>query len=138
MKEPARKLPDTNVILRYLLQDNAGHYKIVNELFEMVRVGDEEAVILESVLVECVYVLTKFYKVPKEEASAKLTGLLHYKGVINDDKEELIEALTFFTEKNIDIVDCILCVKAKSRNLSLFSFDERLKKLYNQSSFVKG
>lgn len=130
MKEPAKKLPDTNAILRYLLQDDTGFYKIADELFEMVRVGDEEAVILESVLVECVYVLTKFYKAPKEDVSAKLTGLLHYKGVVNDDKEELIEALTVFIENNIDIVDCILGVKAKSRNWSLFSFDERLKKLY--------
>lgn len=130
MKEPAKKLPDTNVILRYLLEDNPGLYKRAKELFENVRVGDEKAIILEGVLVECVYVLLKFYKVPKEETAAKLKGLLHYKGIVNDDKEELIEALTVFTEKNIDIVDCILFVKARHNKMALFSFDEKLNKIY--------
>lgn len=130
MKEPGKKLPDTNVILRYLLEDDPALYKKASELFEKVRVGDEKAIILESVLVECIYVLTKFYKIPKEEASARLKGLLHYKGIVNDDKEELNEALSVFAERNIDVVDCILCIKARSRSMALFTFDEKLKKLY--------
>jgi len=32
-------------------------------------------------------------------------------------------------DKNVGIVDCILCAKAKSYNKLLFTFDERLKKL---------
>ena len=127
MKDPAKRLPDTDTILRYLLGDEPRLYEKAARFFEKVRVGEEKAVILESVLVECIYVLTKYYKVPKKEASAKLKELLHYRGFINDDRDELIEALTVFAEKSsLDIVDCILCAKARKSNAHIFTFDEAL------------
>ncbi|MDP2754660.1 MAG: PIN domain-containing protein [Nitrospirota bacterium] len=128
MIESAKKLPDTNVILRYLLEDEPQLYQKASEFFEKVRLGEEKALIIESVLVECIYMLTKFYKVPKEVAVDKLKGFLQYKGIINEDKKELIEAMNIFSNKNIDIVDCILCTKAKSYNKILFTFDEGLRK----------
>lgn len=132
MKNPVRILPDTNTILRYLLEDEPGLYQRAARVFEKLRTGEEKALILESVLVECVYVLTKFYKVPKKETSSKLQALLHYRGIMNDDRDELIEALTIFAARSsLDIVDCILCVKARKPNISLFTFD---KALMNQSN----
>ncbi len=128
MIESAKKLPDTNTILRYLLKDEKRLYEESSKLFEKVRVGDEKIIILESVLVECVYVLTKFYRVPKDEVSERLKDLLYYKGILNKDRKEFIEALTLFAGKNIDIVDCILCVKAKNYSMILFTFDKNLKK----------
>ena len=59
MRRPAT-LPDTNVILRYLLADVPEQFTTAKEFFEKVRTGVEPAVISESVLVECLYVLTKF------------------------------------------------------------------------------
>jgi len=127
VKNPARILPDTNTILRYLLEDEPGLYQRAARVFEKLRTGEEKAVILESVLVECVYVLTKFYKVPQKETSSRLKALLHYRGIMNDDRGELIEALTIFADRpSLDIVDCILCVKAKKPNISLFTFDKAL------------
>ena len=129
MSEPAKRLPDTNTILRYLIGDEPRLYEKASEFFEGVRVGTNKAVILESVLVECVYVLMKFYKVPKKEIALRLKELLHYKGVANDDRDELIGALNIFADKTtLDIVDCILCAKAGRSNLSIFSFDEALLK----------
>lgn len=132
MTEAARKLPDTNVILRYLLEDEPQLYKKASDFFEKIRIGEEKAIILEGVLVECIYMLTKFYKVPKDITVDKLKALLQYKGVVNDDKKELIEAMSIFAEKNIDIVDSILCTKAKSHNNSVFTFDERLRKIFEK------
>lgn len=132
MKGPA-KLPDTNVILRYLLADSPELYEKAQRLFEKVRVGEEKAVILECVLVECVYVLTKFYKVPKAETAARLKELLHYKGVANGDKDALIEALNIFSGKDpLDIVDCVLSAKANSSGMTMVTFDERLKKRHGR------
>lgn len=123
-----RKLPDTNVILRYLLGDEPQLYRKAYDFFEKVRVGTEKAIILESVLVECMYILTKFYHVPKEEGSDKLKSLLQYRGVINEDKRELIDALNIFAKGTIDFVDCILCSKARSTGHELLTFDEKLGK----------
>jgi predicted nucleic-acid-binding protein len=126
MKKPRANLPDTNTILRYLLKDQEALYSKAAAVFEDIRGGKETAIILESVLVECVYILTKFYKVPRLETADVLTRLLTYKGIMNDDVRELSEALTMFADSTIDVVDCLLFVKARNYELSLFTFDKKL------------
>ncbi len=126
MKKPRSKLPDTNTILRYLLRDHEDLYTKAAVFLEDVLIGKEKAIILESVLVECVYVLTKFYKVPRAEAADILIRLLGYKGIINDDIQELSESLAMFAESTIDIVDCLLFIKARNYDFSLFTFDKKL------------
>ncbi len=129
MKKPGRRLPDTNVVVRYLVKDDIELYKQAKTFFDKVKTGEESALILESVVAECVYVLTKIYKVPKEKTADSLKNLLRYRGIINEDRADLIKALTTFAERSMDIVDCILYVKAKDMDTSLFSFDEDLNKL---------
>lgn len=132
MAKHTETLPDTNVVLRYLLRDDAGQYERAVEFFENVRLGNEKAIIIESVLVECVYVLMKFYKVPKREVADHLTMLFQYKGISNPDQKTLVEALRIFAEQNLDIVDCVLLARAKQGKGRLFSFDRELNKLNEQ------
>lgn len=129
MKKTARSLPDTNVIVRYLVKDDLSLYANAKGFFDKVKNGSEKAVILESVIAECIYVLTKVYQAPKDKAADSLIDILHYKGIENDDRKELIRALTIFSEHGIDIVDCILCAKASGNGNSIFSFDEKLNKV---------
>ncbi len=129
MPRSASILPDTNVILRYLLKDVPDQFARAEKAFEDVRTGKAKAVILESVLVECVYILLKFYKVPKRQVVESLIGLLQYKGVVNRDKPELVVALQTFARESIDIVDCILLAKARGGMGRLLSFDKDLNRL---------
>ena len=92
VKEPARNLPDTNTIVRYLAADDPALHAKAKLFFDEVKDGSIRAVILESVIAECVYVLTKIYKVPKVRAAESLTDVLRYKGIANDDRQELIRA----------------------------------------------
>jgi len=132
VRKPIRSLPDTNTIVRYLVKDDLALYTKAKDFFDKVKNGSEKAVILESVIAEGVYVRTKIYKAPKYKTSKSLTAILHYKGIVNDDRKELIRALTIFFEKGIDIVDCILCAKAAGGGDNLFSFDEELNKVSRQ------
>jgi predicted nucleic-acid-binding protein len=129
VKKPARSLPDTNTIVRYLVEDDPALYAKAKEFFDKVKHGGVKAVILESVITECVYVLTKIYKVPRDRAAGSLIDILRYKGITNDDQQELIRALTLCSEHGLDIVDCILCAKAVSGGDHLFTFDTDLNKL---------
>ncbi len=129
MKKQILNLPDTNTIIRYLIKDDLDQFAIANTFFQNVLTGVEKALILESVLVECVYVLTKIYKVPRKEASDGMIDLLHYKGIQNQNRQELVSALTCFSENKLDIVDCLLCVCCKQDGRTLFTFDNDLKKL---------
>jgi predicted nucleic-acid-binding protein len=125
----ARSLPDTNVIVRYLVKDDLPLYGKAKDFFDRIKNGTAKAVILEGVMAECVYVLTKVYKVPKEKAAGALIDLLHYKGIANDDQKELIQALELFSGRNIDIVDSILYIKANNSGAQLVSFDAGLMRL---------
>jgi predicted nucleic-acid-binding protein len=131
VRKPIRSLPDTSTIVRYLVKDDLALYAKAKDFFDKVKNGSEKAIILEGVIAECIYVLTKIYKVPKDKTSNSLINILHYKGIANDDQRELIRALTIFLEKDIDIVNCILCAKAAGGN-NLFSFDEELNKIARQ------
>jgi predicted nucleic-acid-binding protein len=126
MRKPKAKLPDTNTILRYLLKDHEEFYSRAADFFEAVRTGKELALVLESVLVECVYVLTRYYRIPRGETATILSGLLGYKGVVNDDRQELTDALTLFAESKMDVVDCVLFAKSRSYSLTLYTFDKEL------------
>jgi predicted nucleic-acid-binding protein len=126
-----KKLIDANVILRYLLNDDQTLFKKAAALLEKVKTGEENVIIPESVLSECVYVLLKIYKIDRTTISEKLRGLFSYKGVVNPDKKDLMDSLTLFGKTKISIVDCILCTKSLNHRMPLFTFDVDLLKITN-------
>lgn len=128
MAKKVEVLPDTNVVLRYLLRDDPEQFAATEVFFEQVRTGAERAVILEGVLIECLYVLMKRYRVSRGDAAAALSGLLTYRGIVNHGKAWLIDALNLFAATNFDPVDCLLLAKAKSDGMRVFSFDKALNK----------
>lgn len=121
-------LIDTNIIVRYLAGDHAEFLARSTELFEQVEQGNTEIIILDSVVMEAFFVLTKFYQLPKAEVIEDLKTIMAFAGVINDDKFQIIETLNLVLYKNIDFVDALLCVKSKLFGLELYSFDDRLTK----------
>lgn len=121
-------LIDTNIIIRYLVGDHAEFLAKSTELFEQVEQGNTEIIILDSVVMEAFFVLTKFYQLPKAEIIEDLKTIVAFTGVINDDKFQIIETLNLVLYKNIDFVDALLCVKSKLFGFELYSFDDRLNK----------
>jgi predicted nucleic acid-binding protein len=57
-----RRLVDTNLIVRYLVQDHERHAKAARKLFEACDRGEVVMVVLPAVLAECVFVLESFSK----------------------------------------------------------------------------
>lgn len=136
MKKRAN-LPDTNFILRYLLRDNEAHFADAAIFFENVRIGKESALIAEAVLVECLYVLTKHYKVPRNDAAKSLHGILLYKGITNPNREALTMALTLFSETTLDPVDCLLVAMTSIEGHMVRTFDQALlKRIVHQTTTV--
>jgi predicted nucleic-acid-binding protein len=129
VKKSVPSYPDTNVVVRYLISDDPLLFEKAKAFFDDVRIGEIDAVILESVIAECIYVLTKIYQVPKHRASESLIDILRYKGIVNEDRLQLIHALTMFSQQRLDIVDCILYAKSSVRGCPLFTFDKALNKL---------
>jgi predicted nucleic-acid-binding protein len=61
MRKPARSQPDTNTLIRCLTRDDEPIYVRAKEFFDRVKEGSTRAVVIESVITECIYVLTKIY-----------------------------------------------------------------------------
>ncbi len=120
---------DANYILRYLLKDQKVFYKQISVVFESLRLGETKGIILESVLTECVYVLVKFYKVPRKKMTETLINLLNYKGFQNKDKPVMITALNLFQQTKVDFVDCLVAAKGFYEDYEVLSFDKDIKKL---------
>ena len=129
MKLPQKVyLIDTNVVLRYLLGDHPEFSPKAEAFMTDVSTGTKKAEILDIVIVECVYVMEKFYKIPKTEIVEKLSSLLNFTGIVNPDRSELLEAVLKFKDSNVDIVDCILAACSSPEKV-VISFDKDMKKL---------
>jgi predicted nucleic acid-binding protein len=129
MSEAEKGLLGANWILRYLLRDDETLFSRASAVLEKVKTGDQKVIISESVLAECTYILVKIYKVDRSNIAEKLCALFDYKGVVNSDKRDLLDALSLFGDTNLSIVDCILCAKSKNHSLTLFTFDKNLQRI---------
>ena len=125
---------DTNIVLRLLMADQPRHFEQAKRIMDEVRTGKRKAYLPESVLAECVFVLTKFYKVPKEEAAKELGELLDYKGFTGDHMPVLKDALAIFIAEKVAFVDSLVLALARHRGWHLETFDKRLSKLAARGS----
>jgi len=114
---------DTNVILRYLLQDCGQFIAQSKEYIE-----NNKAYIRNEVFAEVVYVLNKTYQVPKNEIANILKELLSLNTIEVDSREVINLALDVFETKNIDFVDSLLCAYSKLLKINVVSFDKKLNK----------
>lgn len=129
MKLPRKVyLIDTNVVLRYLLGDHPEFSPKAEAFMFDVSKGVKKAEILNVVIVECIYVMEKYYEIPKTEIVEKLSGILNFSGIVNPDRSEILEALLKYENSNIDIVDCILAACSSPEKV-VISFDKDMKKL---------
>jgi len=121
-------LLDTNVIIRFLVGDHIEHLEKSRLIFKDIETAKVQVEILEGVLMEALFVLTKFYKIPKNDVINDLKIILIFNGVINSNKTILYEALNIIENRNIDFVDALICAKSKLQGFGKLSFDEDVKK----------
>ncbi|MBI3371377.1 MAG: PIN domain-containing protein [Betaproteobacteria bacterium] len=128
MSEKSTSVVDANAILALLLGGERVHFHRARAFFEPVREGKTAAYVPAAVLAECVYVLTRVYKVTRADAATKLLSLLDYRGVITESPA-VRQALTLYRDLNVDFVDALVAATARERNWGVFSFDRDLERL---------
>ena len=93
--------------------------------FNQAKSGQITLIIEQTVFTEVVFVLSSFYKVPKDKIIQILTELLAYKG-ISGEKAVLSLALDYYRKHTIHVVDCLLLAKAKLTGIPVLTFDQKL------------
>lgn len=123
-----RRLIDTNLIIRYLVQDHERHAKAAGKLFEACDRGDVVIVVLPSVLAECVFVLESFYEHPREDIALALGRLVSSPGIEINDTAIHLDALDRYGKTRIHFVDCVIAATAVAEKISIASFDQDFRK----------
>ena len=124
-----RRLVDTNVIVRYLVQDHEKHAKAATKLFEACDRGDLTLVVLPVVVSECVFVLESFYDKARADIAQVLNDLVTSPGVELTDLDIHQEALERYGASKLHFVDCLIAAHAIAGGVPVATFDSDFKKI---------
>ena len=126
-------LLDTNVLLRFLLDDHPEPSVATARLFQ--QAADEKCLLILTDLgiAEAVWVLTSYYKLERQKVAESLAKLLLKAGVQCPSLEPVLGALARFKATNCDFFDCYLAAQAASSGVAIASFDSDLRKFEDAS-----
>ena len=119
---------DTNIILRYLLNDNEELNKKATKIID-----NNNIFIPTEVIVEASYVLKKVYNVEKEKIFEAIQELLKLENIHFRNNDTIKLAFQAYSEKNFDIVDCMLYAYCKNENYNVETLDRKLSKLIKEN-----
>jgi len=114
------QLIDTNVILRFILNDNN---EMTERAAEIIASG---AYTRPEGIAEVVYVLKSVYSIPKDKIASIVCGLSNIIQIENSDC--VIYAINLFASVSLDFVDCLLIAYHRINHENVFSFDQKLNK----------
>lgn len=98
---------DTNVLVRYIMQDDPKQSIMATQLIESLDVDGPGFVTLVSVL-ELYWVLTSCYQLNAEQVNQALMVLLQAKQIVVDRADQVLRALRVFENSKADFADCLI------------------------------
>ncbi len=98
---------DTNVLVRYLMQDDAKQAAKATRLMESLTVEVPGFVSIISV-VELGWVLTSAYGLTRSQLEQALEALLRTKELVVDRADQVLQALRIFKATKADLADCLI------------------------------
>ncbi len=99
---------DTNVVIRYLVQDDKKQSAVVTRFIEKSLTSDAPGYINHITLYEIVWVLQRCYGVTKQQLREVIDGLLTTKQLIVENIEITWKALRVFDANNADFCDALI------------------------------
>ena len=118
---------DTNMIIRYLTQDDPDQSVRAKQLLDQVAAGSLQVTTSETIVGEVVFVLSSkaLYNLPRVRIRALLTGILRLKGLRLPYKRMYLRALELYaTTPKLDFADALSVAQMERRKLAtILSFD---------------
>jgi len=115
---------DTNVFLRFLLNDDPEKADACEMIFQRAVNGEESLFTTEMVIAEIVWVLESYYEQSKGDVREKLEKILNTQNLDCPNREIIINALAAYEEKNIDYVDAYNASVLKIKGINeVYSYD---------------
>ena len=117
---------DTNVILRYLTQDDPLQADRARLFLEQVQAGTTTVMTSEAVIAEVVYVLSSraLYNLPRPDIKTHLANIISLRGLKLPNKRTYLRALDLYEAANLDFVDALNVAHMERSGIqTIVSFD---------------
>ena len=98
---------DTNVLVRYIMQDDPKQSSKATRLVESLDSGTPGYITLVSV-VELYWVMTSSYELTGQQVSQALQAILRTKQLLVERADQVMRALRVYDEGKADFADCLI------------------------------
>jgi predicted nucleic-acid-binding protein len=132
-----RVLVDTNLIVRYLVQDNERQARAAEQIFGACDDGLVIAEVLPVVLAECVFVLESFYEHARADIADALTRLITSPGIEIEASALHVDALHRYATTSVHFIDCSLAATAADKNKAVATFDKGFRKFRDVRTYAE-
>lgn len=119
---------DTNILVRFLMQDHAPHNAAATSLFEKAENGEVTLYLDRIIIAETIYVLFGQHKRTRPVIATALLGIIGNAGIEVCEGTVMMDALERFAHTNVDFADCWLAAHAAHSGYGVASFDKDLDK----------
>ncbi len=103
---------DTNVLVRYLTQDDPDQAAQATRILEEELTGDDPGFIGLVVLVETIWVLRRLYKASPEEIRETVNDLLGSRSILIENRHVVARAVATSEKNASDFADSIIAASA--------------------------
>lgn len=118
---------DTNITLRYLVQEGTEQNEKARALFARVDAGELILVVPEIVVAEVIWVLKSYYQQERTTIATYLEKFLKSDNL--ECSDAMIEAVRLYGLHNLDIVDLYLYATSLTTKLPVITWDNKLRGL---------
>ncbi|OGB50826.1 MAG: twitching motility protein PilT [Burkholderiales bacterium RIFOXYD12_FULL_59_19] len=98
---------DTNVLVRYIMQDDPRNSPKANQLIESLDADNPGYITMVSVI-ELYWVLTSCYELSGQQAAQALEAILRTKQFLVERADQVMRALRVFGDGTADFADCLI------------------------------
>jgi predicted nucleic-acid-binding protein len=121
---------DTNVLLRFLVEDDADQHARAAALVRRALRSGEDLFVAKIVLCEVIWVLQRSYGVDRQGLVEVVEGLLRTRSFVLEDREEVRRALERFAEGMAGFSDLLIVESGRAADCKgLATFDRKLLRL---------
>lgn len=119
---------DTNILLRFLVNDVPEQHEICSKLMSEISKGNFTPYFSSIVVLELVYILNQTYKKPKKMMLEKIEKLLELRNLTFIEKSDTNKALALFKKYKIKYGDCLIATQIPE-GVTLVTYDKEFKKI---------
>jgi predicted nucleic-acid-binding protein len=117
---------DTNLLVRYLTNDEPQKARAVENLLNSAEKGDLKIFIPSIVIAELIWVLESYYQLKSDKINDLIDAIIKTPGIEVADKKIIIPAMELYRENNIDFIDAWLISFAREMDFkTIYTFDKK-------------